>query len=560
MSTATETETRGAMHPKVSSNPFLNASTGFGIMVRFILRRNWLRMLIWLVVLAGMIVLVIDSQRELFPTQADRDAYAQIANTPAIAALTGLPYAASTLGGILNIKIWMTIAVALSFAVIFMVTRNGRAEEEAGRTELLRAGVLGHHAYSLANWTVFSGFAVLVGLATAGAAVSQGLPADGSLTMGASFAATAIVFVGVSAVTGQLTRTGSGANALASITLGVSYLVRAVADVQSDGDHATWLTWLSPIGWAQQSRSYDTNNWWPLLLCVGAAVILAWIALVLQRRRDLGAGMLPERVGPRSASASLRTQLGLTIRLQRGSVIGWSLGVIVFAVFYGGVSKAVADLLVDANLLTGDDAISQILVGGSGDVLDGLFGLFVMMNALLVAAFTLNSADSIRAAESAGRVELQWSSAISRIRWAAPRLALPAVWSLVLLVASGAALGVTFGAATGESGQVGRFIAASVAYWPSALLVLGVVVFCAAVIPRAASAVTWGLYGVVAVLSMFGDLFGFPDWLIDNTPFTPIPRLDTDFTVVPLIVVTALAVIAGGVGLWVLKSRDMVSA
>ncbi|MBX3310904.1 MAG: ABC transporter permease [Cryobacterium sp.] len=553
MTTSTAARTHSAP-PTVSSNAFTNASTGFGIMVRFILRRNWLRMLIWLVVLAGMVVLVIDSQRELFPTQADRDAYALVANTPAIAALTGLPYAAGTLGGILNIKLWMTMAIALSFAVIFLVTRNGRAEEEAGRTELLRAGVLGNHAYSLANWTVFSVFAILVGLASAGAAISQELPVDGALTMGASFAATALVFLGVSAVAGQLTRTSGGANGLASTVLGISYLVRAVADVQGEGENASWLTWLSPIGWAQQSRSYGDNNWWPLLLCVGAAVILLVVALALERGRDLGAGLIPERVGPRSASAALRTQTGLTIRLQRGSIIGWSVGIVVFAMFFGGVATAMADLL------SGDSPIAQAFLGGSKNILDGLLGFFLMANALLVAAFVLQSADSIRAAESKGRTEMQWSSAISRIRWAAARMVVPAVWSLVLLAVSGAAIGATFGAAVGQPDQAWRFLGASVAYWPSALLVIGVVVLCAAMIPRAAAAVTWALYAVAVILSMFGDLFGLPDWVINNTPFTAIPRLGMDFTVLPLVVVTALAVITGGIGLWVLRNRDMTSA
>lgn len=553
MTTSTAARTHSAP-PTVSSNAFTNASTGFGIMVRFILRRNWLRMLIWLVVLAGMVVLVIDSQRELFPTQADRDAYALVANTPAIAALTGLPYAAGTLGGILNIKLWMTMAIALSFAVIFLVTRNGRAEEEAGRTELLRAGVLGNHAYSLANWTVFSVFAILVGLASAGAAISQELPVDGALTMGASFAATALVFLGVSAVAGQLTRTSGGANGLASTVLGISYLVRAVADVQGEGENASWLTWLSPIGWAQQSRSYGDNNWWPLLLCVGAAVILLVVALALERGRDLGAGLIPERVGPRSASAALRTQTGLTIRLQRGSIIGWSVGIVVFAMFFGGVATAMADLL------SGDSPIAQAFLGGSKNILDGLLGFFLMANALLVAAFVLQSADSIRAAESKGRTEMQWSSAISRIRWAAARMVVPAVWSLVLLAVSGAAIGATFGAAVGQPDQAWRFLGASVAYWPSALLVIGVVVLCAAMIPRAAAAVTWALYAVAVILSMFGDLFGLPDWVINNTPFTAIPRLGMDFTVLPLVVVTALAVITGGIGLWVLRNRDMPSA
>ncbi len=553
MSTKVGTSVRAPTTATMSS-ALRNASTGYGIMVGFILRRNWLRMLIWLIALTGMIVLVIDTQRAAFPTAEDRAAYAQIANAPAVAALTGLPYAASTLGGILNIKIWMTIAVALSFAVIFLVTRNGRAEEAEGRTELLRAGVLGTHAYSLANWSVFSGFAVLVGLATAGGAVSQGLPVDGAFLMGAAFAATALVFLGVSAVTGQLTRTGSGANTLAAVVLGVSFLVRAVADLHADGDKSTWLVWLSPIGWAQQTRSYGENNWWPLVLCSGAAAILCWVALALERNRDLGAGLIPERVGPRSASAALRTQLGLTIRLQRGSLMGWTLGIIVFAVFFGGVSSAVA------GILTEESPITDLIRGGSSTVLDGIFSLFMMMSAVLVAAFVLKSADSIRSTEAVGLVEMQWSSAISRIKWASSHMIVPAAWSLVLLALNGLVLGVTFEVAAGQSGQVGRFLLASIAYWPSSLLMLGVVVLCAALIPRAAAAVTWAFFAVVAVLSIFGDLFGLPAWVLNSTPFTAIPRLDAEFTVLPLLTIAVIAAILGGIGLSVLRKRDMTSA
>lgn len=530
------------------------SATGMGTMMRFIVRRNWLRMLIWLVVLAGMIPLVIDSQRELFPTQEARDAYAQVANTPAIAALTGLPYAAGTLGGILNIKLWMTVAIALSLAVVFLVTRNGRAEEESGRTELLRAGVLGRHAYSLANWTVFAVFAAIVGLACSALAIFQGLPADGALLMGASFVGVAFVFLGIAAVTGQLATTSRGANALASAVLAAAYLIRAGADVRAEGDRAAWFTWLSPIGWGQQARSYGENLWWPILLCVVVTVILCGIALALERGRDLGAGILPDRVGRRAASTFGRTQLGLTLRLQRSSIIGWTIGILVGAVFFGGVATAMADLL------SGDNPIAQAFIGPSKDLLDGLLGFFTMANALLVAAFALQSSDTIRSEESTGRAEAQWSSAISRIRWAAIRMIVPAVLSLVLLALSGTAIGLAFGAAVGDASQANRFMVASIAYWPSILLVIGVVVLCAAFLPRAASAVTWGLYGVAVVLSMFGDLFGLPDGVVRNTPFTAVPRLGQHFAALPLVVLTVLAILAGALGLWRLRSRDMTSA
>ncbi|MEO9014643.1 MAG: ABC transporter permease [Terrimesophilobacter sp.] len=537
-----------------SARALRNAYSGSGIMARFILHRNWLRMLIWVIVLAGMVVLVIDSQRVAFPTQATRDAYARVANTPAIAALTGLPYAAGTLGGILNIKLWMTVAIALSFAVIFLTARNGRAEEENGRTELLRAGVLGRHAYSLAGGLVFAGFTAVVGVACAAGAISQGLPAEGALLMGASFTGVALVFLGVASVAGQLARTSRGANSLASTVLAISYLVRAVADVNSDGDRANGLTWLSPIGWAQQTRSYGENQWWPLLLCLLVALLLGGVALTLERRRDLGSGLLPDRAGPRGASALLRTQVGLSLRLQRGSLIGWTLGIIVGALFYGTVATAMADLL------SADTPIAQAFTGRSKDVLDGLLGYLTMINALLVAAFVLQSADSIRAEESSGRTELQWSSATSRVRWALARLVVPVVASLGLLALSGAALGVTFGAAIGDPGQAGRFVWASLAYWPSALLVIAVVVLCAAAIPRVAATVTWVLYGAAVIVSMFGDLFGLPDWVSQNTPFTAIPRLGMDFTPLPLVVIAALAVAAGGVGLSILSRRDMTGA
>ena len=532
----------------------IDAYAGFPTMVRFILRRNWLRMLIWTIVLAGLIAVVVQSQRVAFPTQADRDAYAGIANTPAVAALTGLPYAASTLGGILNIKLWMTEAIGLAFAVIFLVTRNGRAEEEAGRTELLRGGVLGQHAYTLANWVVTAGFSVVIGITTALAAIGQGLPADGAFAMGGSIMGVGLVFIGVSAVTGQLAQTSRGANTLAAVVLAAAYLVRAAADLQSKGDNPSALSWVSPIGWGQQMRSYGENLWWPLAISVGAAIALCAIALVLERRRDVGEGILPDRRGPRHASALTMTPIGLTLRLQRGSIIGWSLGVLIGALFFGTVATAMADLLA------GDNPIAQAFVGGAKNVVEGLLGFFAMANVLLVSAFALQSTDTIRSEEATGRAELQWSRAISRVNWALSRIVVPAVISFLLLAVSGYAIGASFGASVNDPSQGGRFAMASLAYWPSVLLIIAFVVFCAAWLPRAASAVTWGVFGVLVVLSMFGDLFGLPDWVVGNTPFTAVPRVGQDFSAVPLIVIGALAILLAVLGLRRLRARDMTGA
>ncbi|XBH21070.1 ABC transporter permease [Jonesiaceae bacterium BS-20] len=472
-------------------------------MVRFVLRRNWLRMLIWTVVLAAMIAIVVQSQRVTFPTHADREAYAAIANTPSVAALTGLPYAASPLGGILNIKIWMTNAVALAFAVIFLVTRNGRAEEEAGRTELLRGGVLGQHAYSLANWVVAAGFSAAVGLLTALVAIGQDLPVLGSLVMGASYMGVGWAFIGVAAVAGQLAQTSRGANTIASVVLAAAYLIRAAADLAAMGDNPSGLTWLSPLGWGQQMRSFGEDLWWPLGVFVGFMAVLVLVALTLERIRDLGQGLLPDRPGPRTAAPFTRTPVGLTLRLQRGPIIGWGVGVLVGALFFGSIASSMVDLLGD------NDTAAQVFVGNSKDLLDALLGFFAMANVLLIAAFAIQSADTIRAEERDGLAE-----------------------------------GL-------------RFLVGSLAYWPAILLMIALVVFCAAWLPRVAGAVTWSIFGFLIVLSMFGDLFGLPKWVTDNTPFTAISRADELFQLLPLVVITVLALSLAALGLWRLNSRDM---
>jgi ABC-2 type transport system permease protein len=531
--------------------------SGWPIAVAFIVRRNWLRMLVWFLVLSAMIAIVVVSQRATFPTQADRTAYAALANTPAVAALTGLPYAAGTIGGILNIKIWMTDAIALAFAVIFLVTRNGRAEEETGRTELLRAGVLGRHAYTVANWLVFAVFSVVVGLGCAAAAIAEGLPAYSALVMGASFTGVGLAYLGVAAIAGQLAQTSRGANGLASAILGITYLLRAGGDLNAKGTVPGGLSWASPLGWGQAMRSYAENNWTPLILLVGFGLVLCVISLRLEALRDLGAGILPDRPGPRSAAPLTRTPFGLTLRLQRGSIIGWVLGIVVGALFFGEVVKAMANLLTNN---TSTAITKQFLGGVSGNILKGLMGYFTMADALLAAAFVLQSIATIHAEEADGSVELQWSGALSRIRWAVSRMAVPAIFSLLLLAISGLAEGAAYGAAIKDPGQSVVYFGAALAYWPTMLLVIGFVTLCAAWIPRASSSVTWGVYGIVVVISMFGELFKLPAKVANNTPFTAIERMTTGhFSAVPLVVMLVLAIVFGALGLARLRARDEVT-
>ena len=61
-------------------------------------------------------------------------------------------------------------------------------------------GVLGRHAYTLANWIVVAVFAVVTGLACAAAAIIEELPTYGALVMGASFTGVGLCALGVAAM------------------------------------------------------------------------------------------------------------------------------------------------------------------------------------------------------------------------------------------------------------------------------------------------------------------------------------------------------------------------
>ncbi|WP_186760575.1 ABC transporter permease [Arthrobacter alpinus] len=523
--------------------------TGFWISVRFILRRNWLRLVIWAAVLAVMIPVVYDSQQQAFPTQAARNAYAQVANTPAVAAMTGLPYAAGSLGGILVIKIWMTLAVALGFASIFLVTHNGRADEESGRTELLRSSAMGRHAYSMANYAVVGGLSVVSGALISLLCLAETLPTAGSLVMGASIAGTGLAFVGIAVICGQLSSTSRGANSLAVAILAVFYFIRAAADLQANGGNVNVISWFSPIGWAQNMRPFGQNTWWPLLALLGLAVAGCALALRIETRRDLGMGILPERRGKARASEFLMHPVGLVLRLQRAPLIGWMVGAVVAGLFFGTVAKAMTTVLEPSN------AFAKAFVGESSNMLDGILGVFVLFTAMLAGAFAVQCITGARTEEAEGRLESQLAGALSRSTWLWANVLVSAVGSALMLLLGGYLTGVSSnGAATGS-----QLAGAAFAYWPAVLLMMGVPLFLQGFAPRLSASLGWAVYGISVVVAMFGGLFSLSESVIAATPYGAVPRLMTEnFTALPILVLSAIALALGVLGFWRFSNRDII--
>lgn len=524
---------------------------GLGAMVRFVVRRNRVRLAVWLVVLVGLFAYVGAYYKSLFTTQQALDDFAKVSDTPGIRALTGLAAAPNTLGGAVWTKVWMTCALALAFGVVFLVTRNGRADEEVGRTELLRSRELGLHAYSAASWLVCAVLSVLVGALIAVVSAASGLDPygtgiTGSLIVGASVTGVGLVGLGVGAVAGQVASTSRGANALGSAVLGVLYVMRMVGDL-GDGR----LTWASPVGWGQEMQPWGADRWWPFGLLVVLAVVLLALAAVLEAHRDHGAGLMPQRPGPAGAPVRYATPLGLGLRLQRGPVVGWSVTVVLCGLLFGSVVHAMDNLLNDAGT-----PLPAILRGRG---IDALMAVLAGMIALIVAVYAVQSATTLRTDEASGLVETQLAGALSRTRWALQRLLIPAVGAAVLLAAGGALLGASYGATVHDGSWTGRMAVAALVYWPAVMVLVGVAVTLFGWLPRLAVALTWGLLAALWFVMLIGDALHLPAWVLTVLPFSSTPYMPLDpMRWTPVVVMTAVAALLVSVGVDRFARRDVV--
>ena len=67
--------------------------------------------------------------------------------------------------------------------------------------------------------------------------------------------------------------------------------------------------------------------------------------------------------------------------------------------------------------------------------------------------------------------------------------------------------------------------AASFAYWPAVLLMMGVMLFLHGFLPRLSVSLTWAVYGLSVMIAMFGPLFSLSEDAIKSTPFGAVPRM-----------------------------------
>ena len=524
--------------------------SGVAPMVRFLLRRERRALPIWVAVAALLVyVQAVQSQRLYGTAEALAKIRTTSAGNSAIIAMSGPEELLATIGGEVVFEIFAYAGIVVALMNMFLVGRNTRADEETGRAELLRSAKVARHALLTAALVLALIADVAVAVVVAVLATASGLPAGGSLLLGAALGAFGLVFAGLAALAAQVFENGRAVYGSVAGMLGLSFALRAAGDAGNGT-----LSWLSPMGWGQRTLPYVENRWWPVALSLAVSAVLVGAARATLNRRDFAAGVVPSRPGPATAPRSFSSPLGLAWRLQRGSLLGWSLGVFTLGVMFGSVGKSIEQYVAD------NPEIADYLPGGAGDVVDSYVALTLAVVTLLAAASGLSAALRARAEETSGRAEPVLATRTSRQSWLGSYVAVALGGSAVVLAAGALGLGLTYGLSIDEPGQVGRSLAAAAVYLPAAWLAVAVAVAGIGLLPRAASALAWTLLGYMALVTMLGDSFDLPSWArqlspLDHTPQAPLESV----AALPLTVMVALAAAAVVTGLVGLGRRDLAS-
>lgn len=526
---------------------------GAGRLVRLVLRRDRVRLTLWIGGLVTLMAVSAAQVHQLYRDPARISSYVRTMDgNPALVIFAGPGYGFDrpNVGAILvnETSLWMALGCALMS--VFLVNRHTRAEEDVERADLIRSLVVGRHAPATAVLVVAALANVVVAVGCAVAAVAVGFEPAGSVALAASIGLVGVVFAAVTAVAAQMANSGRAALGLGAGAVALAFVVRGVGDVAVRA-----LAWLTPFGWGIGVRAFAGERWWTLvgLAAFAAAVTLASFAL--SSRRDLGSGLLRQHAGRAEAAGWTTHPLGLAFRLQRGALAGWAVGLFVTGLVYGSVGDDVADMLADNPELA--TYLAQL---GGASVTDSYLATALRLLALLASGYALSSALRTRAEESAGYAESMLAASVSRWWWAGSHLLVTVGGTVVVIASAGLGVGVGYAAVTGDAGQVARLTAAALATVPAVLVLVGVAVALFGWLPRAGVA-AWGALAVVTVIGVFASVLRLPRWLVLASPLEHVPQVPAQaWRALPLVVLLALAAALVAIGLVGFRRRDLVAS
>lgn len=482
---------------------------GLWTSIRLILRRDRIKLPVWIIGFVGLLLLMIPLLQDVYGDEESlQTMFATFGANPAGLFMTG-PMDSPTFGAFMTIETLLWWGMAIAFLNTLLVVRHTRHNEEIGAQELLLSGQMHRGTSLVAALIVALGVNIIIAIAVA---VGMGLMdapwgAEQSWLYAVAMGSFGLVWAAIAAVVVQLVENGRSANGMLAGLIGLGFIIRGMGDFLGTADgggihQPAWMSHLVPFGWLQATRPLTHPEWAPLLISVGVAILMIGAAFVLLSRRDVGAGLLPSRRGKARASSLRKTPLGLTLYLQKNVFIGWFVAVMVLVGTIGVLVPQMSDIYNES------DSMREMIqaIGGVGELIPSFMSAMLSIMSMMVFGYVIHGATKIRAEESSGRLESVLATKLTRIKWIGLHVATVLVGAAIMLGMMGLVLALCVNSLSDFSVDIGRYTIAGLSYVPIAVAFMGLYLGLFGLAPRIAGGVSWVYYGFVFFALWLGPI------------------------------------------------------
>ncbi|MGE5285881.1 MAG: ABC transporter permease [Micromonosporaceae bacterium] len=509
-----------------------------GTMIGIVWRTHRRGMLVWVIALAASMIGTAAAVAGLYNTPAKIHTYAEaVTSGSALAAINGHVEGIGSLGGVIQDEFGFLASFLLPLLGIGLIAGSTRREEESGRLETILGGRIARHQPALAALTVATAAIIATSVLFAAGLALSGVPLSGSILYSAALGALAFVFTGIAALLGQLVPHARGVYTWSLIVLATTYVLRGVGDTTG-----SWLTWLSPLGWAEKTAPFGDQRWWVLAVPAAAGLASGGAAVWLAARRDLGSALLPGGAGPARATRHRRRPIGFAAWIHRPAAAGWLAGGILLTAMMGSLAQQFL------HAMAGNPALAKAMGIEGGRPLDGFVAATQLYLAVIGAGYVIQAIGTLRAEEAGGRLETRLAGTLSRARWLAAHSAVVAAGLVLIVVGSSLVLALSTAGSVGNTHEFGAIMRAGLDYLPAELVLAGLALALFGLWPRGFG-FAWAGYAVATFIAFLGPSLKLAQWVLDLAPTTHVgnPPLGTaDAGNLAALAIVAIALVLAG--------------
>ncbi|MDO5098604.1 MAG: hypothetical protein Q4D85_07555 [Corynebacterium sp.] len=295
--------------------------------------------------------------------------------------------------------------------------------------------------------------------------------------------------------------------------LALTFAIRVVADIFD----IAWLRWLSPFGWRDVIHAFDRDTLWPLAVFFAVNCVL--LLPIVLTRRDLHEQWLPRRdqVTPRVSGFSFS---GLWWRLHGGLFAWWSVAIIAIGTGFYALTGEMNSLMDSSprtkellSLMTTNTDLVSIFAEFTSPIIG-----------ILVCCMVISLVVSFNQHEHHGQVSLLLSTGLSlkknyTLTWVFSCIAAVVVTVVTGVIASYCAIADS----RVPDSSFSILVWSIIDLLPAAIACAGIAAFIIGCWRRL-SALVWLPLAGSGLITYFGELLKFPDWLQKLSVFAWAPH------------------------------------